>query len=213
MKYTKHISSISLVLLLFVSCNDKNNNELVVTIDTNNALILPIDKAEANTIEYKAASDLIEGDSIVVFEIDMKSADYTLFTIDYTNFYEDNITPDQLSEKSIANIPFIPGKTQLYSESIKKDDQCLVATRIYITGSTYDAVRVVIYYNSHFRMRLIGFSDRELMEFILNETAYVFNGKKPVKKPFKNTSPLWRSSHFIPQPHQPAPANAADICV
>jgi hypothetical protein len=65
-------------------------------------------------LQITIPSDLIEGDSIVVFEIDMKSADYTSFTIDYTNFYEDNITPDQLSEKSIANIPIIPGKTQMY---------------------------------------------------------------------------------------------------
>jgi hypothetical protein len=192
LKYSNHIISISLVLLLFISCKDKNNKELVVAIDSNNELILPFDKVDAKITNYKTASDLIEGDSIVVFEIDMKSADYTSFTIDYTNFYEDNITPDQLSEKSIANIPFIPGKTQMYSESLKKDDQCLVATRIYITGSTYDAVRVVIYYNSHIRMRLIGFTDRELMEYILNETAYVFNGKRPVKKPFTNSSPLWR---------------------
>lgn len=62
-------------------------------------------------------------------------------------------------------------------------------------------------------MRLIGFKDRQLIEYIFNETKYKFNGKSPVKKPFNNSSPLWRTSHLIPRPHQPVQANAADICV
>lgn len=128
MKFVKLTTSISFVLFLFSSCKDKNNNQLVVSIDTNNELILPIVKDDAKTISYTLSSDLKEGDSIVVFEIDIKTADYTLFTIDYTNFFEDDITADELLEKSIANIPIIPGKTQLYSENQKKDDQSLVAT-------------------------------------------------------------------------------------
>lgn len=149
MKYFKVIPSIFFILFLFSSCENKNNNQLIVSIDANNELILPIAKNDAKTISYKKPSDLIDGDSIVVFEVDMKIADYTLLTVDFTNFFEDNITADELAEKSIANIPIIPGKTKLYSESFKKDDQCLVATRIYIIGSTYDAVRVVIYNNLH----------------------------------------------------------------
>jgi hypothetical protein len=213
LKFVKLTTSISFVLFLFSSCKDKNNNQLVVSIDTNNELILPIFKDNAKAISYTIPSDLIEGDSIVVVEIDMNTTDYTLFTIDYTNFFEDDITADELLEKSIANIPIIPGKTQMYTENQKKDDQCLVATRIFITGSTYDAVRVVIYNNLHVRMRLIGLKDRQLMEYIFTETMYKFNGKNPVKKPFNNSSPLWRTNHFIPRPHQPVPASATDICV
>lgn len=168
-------------MFTLTGCKNQSDNQLVIEINNYAKLILPIDNKSKITSNI-ASSDLIAFDSIEVIQIELKNVDYKSFTIDYFNVLGDKISFVELKDKSLSNMPFIDGQTDIWKDNLIVQGQNLIATRIYQTDSIYDATWVIIYNNLLIRVSMAGFTNLDLVEKIIQESELTIFDKTRVKK-------------------------------